>query len=597
MWLRSPSPEATRAAGRLLGGALGAEGAVISLAGALGAGKTVFAKGLAEGLGIDPAALASPTFTLIHEHRAPDGRAFAHVDCYRLRSAGELESAGFLDLLAPGAVVVIEWGDLHPEALPADRLEVRLARVPHEDSQRRLSAVASGPAAEALLARWLEALRRHAAARGELELASSGPAARSGAEESRVALVVQKYGGTSVGSPERIRNVARRVCETVRAGSQVAVVVSAMSGETDALVALAREIGGDEPDPREYDVLVATGEQKTIALLAMAIQREGLRARSFTGAQMGMRTDTAHTRARIESVNREVLLATLREGAVAVLAGFQGIDDAGNITTLGRGGSDTSAVAVAAALGADLCEIYTDVTGVFTTDPNMVPAARKLARISFDEMLEMASLGAKVLQIRSVRFAMDYGVRLHVRSSFVPDEGTWVVPEEEVMERLVVSGVTYNRNEAKIRVRGVKDVPGVAARLFTPLSDQGIVVDMIIQNLSQDGTTDLTFTVPRGEYKRSLAIAQGTAAELGATVEGDTAIAKVSIVGLGMKDHAGVASRMFQVLADQGVNIQLISTSEIKVSVVIEERYTEQAVSALHAAFVEAGAAAPRPER
>jgi len=412
-----------------------------------------------------------------------------------------------------------------------------------------------------------------------------------------VALVVQKYGGTSVGNPERIRNVARRVAETVRAGNQVAVVVSAMSGETDALVALAKEIGGDDPDPREYDVLVATGEQKTIALCAMAIQRQGLSARSFTGGQMGMRTDTAHTRARIESIDRDVLLETVRSGAVAVIAGFQGTDDAGNITTLGRGGSDTSAVAVAAAIGADLCEIYTDVTGVFTCDPNMVPAARKLDRISFDEMIEMASLGAKVLQIRSVRFAMDYGVRLHVRSSFVPDEGTWVVPEEEVMERLVVSGVTYNRSEAKIRVRGVKDVPGVAARIFTPLSAQGIVVDMIIQNLSQDGTTDLTFTVPRGEYKRSLQIAQGTAAELGAEVEGDSAIAKVSIVGLGMKDHAGVASRMFQVLADQGVNIQLISTSEIKVSVVIEERYTEQAVRALHAAFIEAGAAAPVAER
>jgi aspartate kinase len=412
-----------------------------------------------------------------------------------------------------------------------------------------------------------------------------------------VALVVQKYGGTSVGNPERIRNVARRVAETVRAGNQVAVVVSAMSGETDALVALAKEIGGDEPDPREYDVLVSTGEQKTIALCAMAIQRQGLAARSFTGGQMGMRTDTAHTRARIESIDRDVLLETLRSGAVAVIAGFQGTDDAGNITTLGRGGSDTSAVAVAAAIGADLCEIYTDVTGVFTCDPNMVPAARKLDRISFDEMIEMASLGAKVLQIRSVRFAMDYGVRLHVRSSFVPDEGTWVVPEEEVMERLVVSGVTYNRNEAKVRVRGVKDVPGIAARIFTPLSDQGIVVDMIIQNLSQDGTTDLTFTVPRGDYKRSLQIAQRTAAELGAEIEGDTAIAKVSIVGLGMKDHAGVASRMFQVLADQGVNIQLISTSEIKVSVVIEERFTEQAVRALHAAFIEAGAAAPVAER
>jgi aspartate kinase len=412
-----------------------------------------------------------------------------------------------------------------------------------------------------------------------------------------VSLVVQKYGGTSVGSPERIRAVAERVVATVRAGHRVAVVVSAMSGETDALLALAAEVAGPSPAPREVDVLVATGEQKTIALLAMAIQRLGQPARSFTGAQMGMRTDDAHGRARIERVDEKILMDTLDGGCVAVLAGFQGVDELGNITTLGRGGSDTSAVAVAAALSADLCEIYTDVEGVYTTDPNLVPTARKLARISFDEMIEMASLGAKVLQIRSVRFAMRYGVRLHVRSSFSQQEGTWVVPEEEVMERLVVSGVTYRRNEAKINVRGVKDVPGVAARLFTPLSDEGIVVDMIIQNLSQDGTTDLTFTVPRDEYRRSLAITRKTGASLGAAaVEGDDRIAKVSIVGLGMKDHAGVASRMFQVLADEGINIQLISTSEIKVSVVIEEKYAELAVRALHAAFVDAGAAPPAEE-
>jgi aspartate kinase len=412
-----------------------------------------------------------------------------------------------------------------------------------------------------------------------------------------VALVVQKYGGTSVGDPERIRNVARRVVDTVHAGDRVAVVVSAMSGETDSLVELARELGGERPDPREYDVLLSTGEQKTIALLAMAIQRLGQPARSFTGFQMGMRTNTAHGRARIESLDREALLGTLDSGQVAVLAGFQGIDDAGNITTLGRGGSDTSAVAAAAALNADVCEIYTDVEGVFTSDPNLVPAARKLDRISYDEMIEMASLGAKVLQIRSVRFAMRYGVPLHVRSSFSAKEGTWVVPENEVMERLVVSGVTYNRNEAKIRVRGVKDVPGVAARLFSPLSDRDIVVDMIIQNLSQDGTTDMTFTVPRDDYRRALEISQESGRAMGATaVEGDPGIAKVSIVGLGMKDHAGVASRMFEVLAGEGINIQLISTSEIKVSVVIEEKYTELAVRALHAAFVEAGAAEPRAE-
>ncbi len=410
-------------------------------------------------------------------------------------------------------------------------------------------------------------------------------------------LIVQKYGGTSVGDLDRIRNVARRAVATLEAGHQVAVVVSAMAGETDGLVAAAREIGGDQPDPREYDVLVSTGEQKTIALLAMAIQRLGHGARSFTGGQMGMRTDTAHTRARIASIDAQRLRAVLDAGRVAVIAGFQGIDDEGNITTLGRGGSDTSAVAVAAALEADVCEIYTDVDGVFTTDPRLVPAARKLGRISYDEMIEMASLGAKVLQIRSVRFAMRYGVPLHVRSSFKPDEGTWVVPEEKIMEGLFVSGVTYNRDEAKIRVRGVKDQPGVASRIFTPLSDAGIVVDMIVQNLSQDGSTDVTFTVSRGDFRRAVEIAERVGGQIGAAaIDADDAIAKVSVVGLGMKDHAGVASRMFQVLGDHGINIQLISTSEIKVSVVLEEGRTDDAVRLLHAAFVEAGAAEPRPE-
>jgi len=409
-----------------------------------------------------------------------------------------------------------------------------------------------------------------------------------------VGLVVQKFGGTSVANTERIANVAARVVATQRSGHRVAVVVSAMAGETDALVKLAHAAAGSEPDPREYDALVSTGEQKTIALLAMSIHRLGQKARSFTGAQIGMRTDAAYTRARIQSIDTARIREVLERDTVAVIAGFQGIDDEGNITTLGRGGSDTSAVAVAAALGADVCEIYTDVDGVYTTDPNLVPAARKLGRISFDEMLEMASLGAKVLQIRSVKFAKQYEVPIHVRSSFSEVEGTWVTREEDVMERLVVSGVTYNRNEAKIRIRGVKDQPGVAARLFSPLGESGIVVDMIIQNLGSDGSTDMTFTVPKSDYRRALAIAQDAAREIGATaVEGDEGIAKVSIVGLGMKDHAGVASRMFRALADEGINIQLISTSEIKISVVIDEKYTELAVRALHAAFVEAGS--PRP--
>jgi aspartate kinase len=412
-----------------------------------------------------------------------------------------------------------------------------------------------------------------------------------------MSLVVQKYGGTSVANVERVRNVAKRVVAALEAGDHVAVVVSAMAGETNQLVAYARELGGEEPDPREYDVLVSTGEQKTIAMLALAIQSLGRKARSFTGGQVGMRTDTTHTKARIESIDARRLREAIEAGVVPVIAGFQGIDDEGNITTLGRGGSDTSAVAVAAALGADVCEIYTDVEGVFTSDPNLVPAARKLERISYDEMIEMASLGAKVLQIRSVRFAMRYRVPLHVRSSFEPVPGTWVVPEEEVMEELVVSGVTYNRDEAKIRVRGVKDVPGVAARLFAPLAEENIVVDMIIQNLSRDGTTDMTFTVGRSDYARAMRAAREVGARIGSgEVDGDATIAKVSIVGLGMKDHAGVASRMFEVLAEQGVNIQLISTSEIKISVVIDEAHVERAVRALHAAFVEAGAAEPRPE-
>jgi aspartate kinase len=412
-----------------------------------------------------------------------------------------------------------------------------------------------------------------------------------------VALIVQKFGGTSVGDVERIRRVARRVVDAAERGNRIAVVVSAMAGETDALVALAHDAGGEQPHPREYDVLVSTGEQKTIALLAMAIHRLGHKARSFTGAQIGMRTDAAHTRARIQSIDTQRILDALDQGTIAVIAGFQGIDDEGNITTLGRGGSDTSAVAVAAALRADVCEIYTDVQGVYTTDPNLVPSARKLERISYEEMLEMASLGAKVLQIRSVKFAMHYRVPIHVRSSFDESEGTWVTPEEDVMEGLVVSGVTYNRNEGKIRVRGLKDQPGVSARLFSPISDAGIVIDMILQNVSQDGTTDITFTVPKADWKRALDLAGKAGREIGAAgVEGDDKIAKVSIVGLGMKDHAGVASKMFQVLADNGVNIQMISTSEIKISVVIEDQSTDLAVRKLHEAFVDNGAGAPKPE-
>jgi aspartate kinase len=410
-----------------------------------------------------------------------------------------------------------------------------------------------------------------------------------------MALIVQKFGGTSVGDVERIRRVAERVVETQRAGNDVVVIVSAMAGETDQLVALARSIA-PEPPPREFDVLLSTGEQKTIALLAMAIQGLGASAQSFTGTQLGMRTDNDHTRARIMEIDTQRVRKALEAGNVVVVAGFQGADDEGNITTLGRGGSDTSAVAVAAALEADACEIYTDVDGVFTSDPNMVPSARKLDQVSYDEMLEMASLGAKVLQLRAVKFGKRYGVPIHVRSSFHAGEGTWVVEEEDVMEKLVVSGVTYNRDEAKITLFGVPDQPGVAARVFGPLSDAGVVVDVIVQNVSSEGHTDITFTCARGDLSRALPIVEKVRAELEAAgVTSDDSIAKVSVVGLGMKDHAGVASRMFQVLSNEGINIQMINTSEIKISVVLGEKYTELACRALHDAF-DLGATQPEEE-
>ncbi len=400
-----------------------------------------------------------------------------------------------------------------------------------------------------------------------------------------MALIVQKFGGTSLGDVEQIRTVAERVVKTQRAGNQVAVVVSAMAGETDELVSLAREMSSDPP-AREYDVLLSTGEQKTIALLSMAIQGLGSSAVSFTGSQLGMRTDNDHTRARIVEIDTRRIRGSLDRGEIVVIAGFQGVDDDGNITTLGRGGSDTSAVAVAAALEAEVCEIYTDVDGVFTSDPNLVHEARKLDRISYDEMLEMASLGTKVLQIRAVKFGKRYDVPIHVRSSFHEGEGTWVVQEEDVMEELVVSGVTFNRDEAKITLFGVPDQPGVAARLFGPLSQAGVVVDVIVQNVSSQGHTDITFTCARDDLNRALPIVEKVRAELEAAgVTSDDSIAKVSVVGLGMKDHAGVASRMFQVLSDEGINIQMINTSEIKISVVVGERYTELACRALHEAF------------
>ncbi|HVN84712.1 MAG TPA: aspartate kinase [Candidatus Binatia bacterium] len=407
-----------------------------------------------------------------------------------------------------------------------------------------------------------------------------------------MALVVQKYGGTSVGSPERIRAVAQRVAATQRGGNQVIVTVSAMSGETNRLLALSKEVSPN-PAPREVDVLLATGEQAAVALLAIALDDLGVPAQSFLGHQIRIETDSAFGKARIKSIDADNLRSAVTQGQVAVVAGFQGVDAQGSITTLGRGGSDTTAVAVAAAVKADACEIYTDVEGVFTTDPRICPGARKLARISFDEMLEMASLGAKVLQIRSVEFAKRYHVPLHVRSSFSDVDGTWVVPEETSMEDVLVSGVTLDRDETKVTLRHVPDRPGLAARVFGAIAGANIVVDMIIQNASAEGFTDLTFTVPRADHAQALKVVNALAAEVGAAgVATDTDVAKVSIVGLGMRSHAGVASTMFQVLANESINIQMISTSEIKVSVVIDAKYAELAVRVLHEALVERGAAA-----
>jgi len=404
-----------------------------------------------------------------------------------------------------------------------------------------------------------------------------------------VALIVQKYGGTSVGTPARIKAVAQRVAATKAAGDDVIVVVSAMAGETNRLLELAGAVSA-QPDPRETDVLLATGEQASVALLAMALQDLQVPAQSFLGHQIRISTDSVFGKARIKSIDADNMRQVVKDGRVAVVAGFQGVDEDSNITTLGRGGSDTSAVAVAAAVKADVCEIYTDVDGVYTTDPRICPNARKLARVSFDEMLELASLGAKVLQIRSVEFAKRYNVPVHVRSSFSDEPGTWVVQEDSSMEDVLVTGVAHDLNEAKITLLRVPDRPGLAAKILTPIANAHIVVDMIIQNASEDGFTDLTFTVPRTDHQKALAMVKEMAAEIGAGgVTSNTSIAKVSVVGLGMRSHAGVAARMFQVLAQEGINIQMISTSEIKVSAVIDAKYTELAVRALHQALIEEG--------
>ena len=402
-----------------------------------------------------------------------------------------------------------------------------------------------------------------------------------------MALIVQKYGGTSVGGVDRIKAVARRVARWKARGHQIVVVPSAMAGETNRLIGLAKEIQ-PSPDPRELDVIAATGEQVTIGLVAMALAEAGVKARSYTGGQVRVVTDSAHTKARIVSIDDDRLRADLAAGTVPVVAGFQGVDRAGNITTLGRGGSDTSAVALAAALKADECQIYTDVDGVYTTDPRIVPGARRLKTVTFEEMLEMASLGSKVLQIRSVEFAGKYRVRLRVLSSFEEEgDGTLITFEEdEKMEQAVISRIAFNRDEAKITVMGVPDRPGIAYAILGPIADANIDVDMIIQNASVDDITDFSFTVHRNDYQKAMDIAKKVQAHIGArAISGDNKVCKVSMVGVGMRSHVGIASQMFRTLAEEGINIEMISTSEIKISVVVDEKYMELAVRVLHKGF------------
>ena len=400
-----------------------------------------------------------------------------------------------------------------------------------------------------------------------------------------MALIVQKYGGTSVGTVERIQAVAEKVAKTHRAGNQVVVVVSAMSGETDRLLGLANEISARAAG-RELDVLLSTGEQVTIALLSMALHERGIKAESRTGGQVSIRTDSAFNKARIEEISADNVKSALDGGAVIVVAGFQGTNELGDITTLGRGGSDTTAVALAAALDADECQIFTDVDGVYTTDPRIVPEARRLERITYEEMLEMASLGAKVLQIRSVEFASKYAVTLRVLSSFEDGPGTLITTEENIMEQALISGVTLNRDEAKLTVIDVPDQPGVAGKILGAIASENIEVDMILQNVGSDGNADFTFTVHRNDYEKSMEILEKVASELGAgAFEGDKKIVKLSVVGVGMRSHAGIASKMFDALAEVGINIQMISTSEIKISVVIDEKFGELGVRSLHEVF------------
>ncbi len=572
--------EETEELGRRLGAAL-PPGTTLALSGPLGAGKTVFARGVAAGLGIDPAEVSSPTFVYLVDY--PEGRTpFVHADLYRL---GEIppelaeevfEGIGLVAALASDAVTLVEWWSNYRGPAPARLVHVELA-------------VRSGD---------VRAIHLDFSGVGLDEARTSvepRPRPGQGLLMSKKVRIVQKYGGTSVGTPDRIRAVAQRVKLAYDQGHDIAVVASAMSGETNRLLALAREVS-PEPSPRELDSLVSTGEQVSCAMLAMALQDLGVPAVSLLGHQVRIQTDSSFGRARIESIDVSRIERAFAERCVAVVAGFQGVDEDQNITTLGRGGSDTTGVAIAAAIKADVCEILTDVNGVYTTDPRVCPEARKLARISYDEMLELASLGAKVLQIRSVEFAKRYQVPVHVRSSFDDCEGTWVVPEEEGMEEILVSGVAFERDQAKVTIEGVPDSPGLAASIFVPLADANIVLDMIVQNVGVDGHTDVTFTVPQADVAATRTSAEKIAASIGARgVNCKAGLGKVSVVGLGMRNHAGVAARMFEVLAHEGINIQMISTSEIKISVVVGNDQVDAAVRALHAAFLGPDAQAVRP--
>lgn len=398
-------------------------------------------------------------------------------------------------------------------------------------------------------------------------------------------LIVQKYGGTSVGSIQRIKEVAKKITECKKDGVGVVVVVSAMAGETDKLIGLAHEISPD-PEKREMDLLLSSGERVSCSLLAMAIQQLGFKAVSFTGRQVGILTDSAHTRARIKKIETHKIYQALKEGLIVIVAGFQGIDEKDNVTTLGRGGSDTSAVALATALKADICEIYSDVEGIFTSDPNIVPEARKLNKVSYEEMMEMASSGAKILQIRAVQFAKKYNIPLYVKSSFKKAEGTLVTKEDSDMEEIEVSGVTYDKDQAKISIIGVPDKPGIASKIFNVVADANIVIDMIIQNISHEGLTDISFTLPKNDAKKGLELANDVGKEIKAKdVKIDKNMSKISIIGAGMRSHSGIAAKMFRVLAEGNINILMISTSEIKISCVIEDKYNELAVRVLHKAF------------